>query len=277
MTVEERIPGCENQNFLDRLHIGTHNVQGINVALKYRNWIEYCNKNEIHIISMTETKIAESSNYKLYLANPYYDVYTANSNDEVINKQESSMGTMIAVKKTIQPFIHNIMSSPGTAVAIDFFFPLNQRIRIISVYMPNNNNELKQATCKKIKEWMRQAMTKNYEIIILGDFNHDRVRDRKKPMMLFNEMEQVGMVSLMKYFDKKEETWSREGKKSQIDDIYVSNNMLIVITAPKIVNVEEITNSDHRMIVTEWQMNARVKKYRAKKEKAANLPVWRNE
>src|SRR6185437_4494095 len=97
MTIEERIPGCENQNILDRLHIGTHNVQGINVALKYRNWIEYCNKNEIHIISMTETKIAESSNYKLYLANPYYDVYTANSNDEVINKQESSMGTMIAV------------------------------------------------------------------------------------------------------------------------------------------------------------------------------------
>jgi len=43
--------------------------------------------------------------------------------------------------------------------------------------------------------------------------------------------------------------------------------MLIVVTAPKIVNVKEIMNSDHRIIVTEWQMNARVKQYRAKKKK----------
>src|SRR5260364_363794 len=107
-------------------------------------------------------------------------------------------------------------------------------------------------TCKKIKEWMRQAMAKNYKLIILGDFNHDRVRDKKKPMMLFNEMEQMRMSSLLRYFDKKEETWSREGKKSQIDDIYVSNSMLMVITAPEIENVKEITNSDHRMLVMEW-------------------------
>jgi hypothetical protein len=85
--------------------------------------------------------------------------------------------------------------------------------------------------------------------------------------MLFNEMEQMGMTSLLRYFDKKEETWSREGKKSQIDDIYVSNSMLMVITAPKIVNVEEITNSDHRMISMEWQLNMRVKQYRTKKRK----------
>ncbi|CAG8853089.1 39155_t:CDS:1, partial [Gigaspora margarita] len=43
-----------------------------------------------------------SSNHKLYLANSYYDIYTANSNKEVLIKQESSMGTMIAMEKTIQ-------------------------------------------------------------------------------------------------------------------------------------------------------------------------------
>src|SRR5260363_188236 len=107
MIVEEDKSRSANQNFLDRIHIGTHNVQGINVALKYRNWIEFCNENEIHIMSMTETKIAESSNYKFHLANPYYEIYTANSNEEIVNKQESSMGTMIAIKKTMQPYIHN--------------------------------------------------------------------------------------------------------------------------------------------------------------------------
>ncbi|CAG8720958.1 34269_t:CDS:1, partial [Gigaspora margarita] len=42
-----------------------------------------------------------SSNHKLYLANSYYDIYTTNSNEKVSIKQEFSMGTMIAMKKTI--------------------------------------------------------------------------------------------------------------------------------------------------------------------------------
>ncbi|CAG8854345.1 36949_t:CDS:1, partial [Gigaspora margarita] len=44
-------------------------------------------------------------------------------NEEVSIKQESSMRTMIAVKKTIQPYIHNVIATPGTAVVLDFLFP----------------------------------------------------------------------------------------------------------------------------------------------------------
>src|SRR5260363_162272 len=120
---------------LDRLHILMHNTQGLNDALKYRNWIEKCYENNFHIIGMTETKIAESSNHKLYLANPYYNVYTANSNKETANKQESSMGVGIAVIKTLQPYIHNIMTVTGIAIAVDFLFPSNQKIRIVSIYL----------------------------------------------------------------------------------------------------------------------------------------------
>ena len=61
---------------------------------------------------------------------------------EIAKKQESSMGTAIAISRPLQPYIHNIQTEPGTAILIDFFFPQNQRLRIISVYLPSNNTSL---------------------------------------------------------------------------------------------------------------------------------------
>lgn len=34
----------------------THNVQGLGVNIKFQQWLEYCNEQKAHIISMTETK-----------------------------------------------------------------------------------------------------------------------------------------------------------------------------------------------------------------------------
>src|SRR5437868_14140290 len=105
------------------IHICTHNVQGLNDKLKLQIWLEFCHESQFHIISMTETKIAKSTFSTLSLNNPYYCIFTANSNEKIIKKQEASIGTAIAVTKLLQPYIHNIINYPGTAIAIDFFFP----------------------------------------------------------------------------------------------------------------------------------------------------------
>ena len=68
---EQGITRREKQaKLLNSIRVVTHNVQGLNEAIKYRNWIERCHEENVHIIAMSETKIAESSNHKFHLANP---------------------------------------------------------------------------------------------------------------------------------------------------------------------------------------------------------------
>jgi len=93
-----------NQHYTDPLNsinIITHNVQGLNNPLKLQTFLEFCNNNSYHLISMTETKIAESQNSHYQLSNPYYQIYTSNCNLEIAKKQELSIGTAIAVYKPL--------------------------------------------------------------------------------------------------------------------------------------------------------------------------------
>ena len=64
--------------YLNNINITTHNVQGLNDKLKLQLWLEYCNENNYHIISMTETKLAESTSSNFSLRNPYYYIYISN-------------------------------------------------------------------------------------------------------------------------------------------------------------------------------------------------------
>ena len=89
---------------------------------------------------MTETKLAEFTSSNLSLQNPYYYIYTANCDQTTAKKQESSLGTAIAIIPSLRPYIYNIKKIPETAIAIDFFFPQRYRLRVISIYLPNNNN-----------------------------------------------------------------------------------------------------------------------------------------
>ena len=115
-----------NQHYIDPLNsinIITYNVQGLNNLLKLQTFLEFCNNNSYHLISMTETKIAEFNNSHYQLSNLYYQIYISNCNLEIAKKQESSMGIAIAVYKLLQPYIHNIQTEAGTAININFFFP----------------------------------------------------------------------------------------------------------------------------------------------------------
>src|SRR5207249_12335151 len=62
---------------LDSINITTHNVQGLNCRLKFQRWMEHYYDNHYHIISMTETKWAQSTYTNLMTANQYYKIFTA--------------------------------------------------------------------------------------------------------------------------------------------------------------------------------------------------------
>src|SRR5260364_252432 len=60
-------------NLLTGINITTHNIRKLFSIDKARSWIEHCAENNMHIISLTETKLKESS--ILTLTNPLYFFY----------------------------------------------------------------------------------------------------------------------------------------------------------------------------------------------------------
>ena len=80
-------------------------------------------------------------------------------------------------------------------------------------------------------------------------------------------MQAQSITSLLQYFDITEPTWRRGEAHSQIDNIWISNSLTLCISKPEIICADLITNSDHKIVTTTWQLNAQIKKYRPKTKK----------
>src|SRR6185437_6237072 len=121
---------------------------------------------------MTKTKLAETDSTRIRLLNPYFQIYTSNCTETQANVQPSSLGTTIAVKKDLQPYIHNIETYPATSILVNFHFPKN-KIRVISTYLLHNNPTLLRTTQDQITFWIIKATQKKYKIFVIEDFNYD--------------------------------------------------------------------------------------------------------
>jgi len=131
-------------NLNEKINISTHNIRGINEILKMQTWIEYCAESNLHIISLTETKLKESTTRSL--TNPLYKIFTSNFTPYKSNQRETSLGTALMICNQLQPYIHKIDTLLGTAICIDFFFPNDNKSRIISTYLPSNHPSLLKRT-----------------------------------------------------------------------------------------------------------------------------------
>ncbi|CAG8650386.1 8602_t:CDS:1, partial [Gigaspora rosea] len=67
-TISTQFP--TNFSLSNGINIVTHNIRGITNTLKMQNWIEYCHENNLHIISITETKLTNLN--ATYNTNPHY-------------------------------------------------------------------------------------------------------------------------------------------------------------------------------------------------------------
>jgi exonuclease III len=146
------------------LNIATHNIKGYNQSLKRKLWEEYCLSNNLHIISLTETKISAQNTALQFFNTKDFSYFWA-------NLETSAEGTCIMINNTIKPHIHNIHTHLGGAIAIDLFFKNNFKFRIISVYLSSTNSVTRQAIQNKVIHWIQNALSANLLPIILGDFN----------------------------------------------------------------------------------------------------------
>ena len=196
--------------------IATHNIQGMNNITKFQQWIQFCHDSQLDIISITETKLASSTHNNFKFLNSHYKIFFANTTSISKKKQEASMGTAIAVKNSLCPYIHNIQTFEGYGIAIDLFFPGNQWYRIISVYNPCNDNNAREFLNQKIQQWIQNANTLKIETIVLGDFNY--TLDYKQ-FKILSTIQASSLISILKQFNITIPTWNRAQSSSQIDDI----------------------------------------------------------
>ena len=250
---------------IEVLSISTLNVQGMNVPLKRQLIFEYLNKEDIDIVSVTETKLAQKEDLRRSLLNQYYYVYTAATPEDLGLKRESAMGTALLIKPYLRHYIHNIESYLGTAIMIDFFLPGNLRTRIISLYLPSDKIEISLKTQDKTKKWISDANKRNMKIIVMGDFNNNMARaDSKRKTPIFKTMSMNRMLSLLEVNKIQDYTWKRDQMESQIDDIWISEEIVVDTSYPIIEEVEP-SGSDHRMIKVQWKLKRKFEAIRRKK------------
>ena len=257
-------PLLSNTDFYNQLNIATHNAQGLTDPLKFQIWLEFCAKNDYHIISITETKLKNSTTASL--TNPIYKLYTSNFSPKNQSQREASLGTAIALHKTLQPYIHNIQTYPGTALCIDLYLPSNNKLRLISLYLPSNHPDQSASTQNIITNWLSEARSRNWHTITLGDFNDNATRS-KRTTKLFTTLQSLSSSSLLDFFSITEPTWKRGPLQSQIDDIWVNPEILLDFSPPQLIDPTNVTDSDHKIIATTWKTNFNLKLPRSKKKK----------
>ncbi|CAG8706828.1 14046_t:CDS:2, partial [Gigaspora margarita] len=141
-------------NFNDNqsLKIITHNVQGINTKLKFQLWLEKATELGAHIMSMTETKLPESTTPRSSLFNPLYTIFMANNNTstgtvrengEKLNKQWHNWNNII--KRTANTMILFTFSSPRKFHAYNLTMTkLYRALKIRDKYINRQNQKINQ-------------------------------------------------------------------------------------------------------------------------------------
>jgi len=235
----------------NELNIVTHNIRGMSKLGKIHDWIDYCVESNFHIIALTETKLTtvRAAN----LTNPLYSFFTSNFEPPNQTNTGPSLGTALMVCSQLQPYVHTIQTLPGTLIYIDFYFPGN-KTRIISTYLPSatSHPQLNKQTQERATRWFREAKNKNWHVILLGDLNANMLRDKKLP--LFKNLQTLNATSLLSFYHITTPTWANSNTSSQIDDIWVTPDMIQDIDQPIITDADYITDSDHKIIQSTWHI-----------------------
>ena len=81
--------------------MSTLNVQGLNLPLKKQLIFEYMHNEDLDIVSVTKTKLAQKEDLRRSLTNQYFYVYMAVTLEDLGLKRESSMGTHYSLNLTL--------------------------------------------------------------------------------------------------------------------------------------------------------------------------------
>ncbi|RIB20337.1 hypothetical protein C2G38_2179577 [Gigaspora rosea] len=86
----------------------------------------------------------------------------------------------------------------------------------------------------------------------MRDFNFDCWKAKMKTPRIFIGMKSYGLHSMLEHFGIENNTWTGPTVSSQIDDIWSTIAVLVKCDKPRLICADEITNSDHKIIMAQW-------------------------
>ena len=220
-------------------------MRGFNTLTKREAWQNYCLYHNINIACITETKIAGTTNLNFY-NNNLFTFFWANSNS-------SAEGAAIMIRNHLTPHIHNCLTHPGGAIALDLFFKSDIKLRIIAVYLSSTDSQKRNETQYIVIQWIQQAYQLNLHPIILGDFNtHDNISSSSAKYQLVNYLHHSNMYDLGAHTCNTQHTWSNNTTSSRIDYIWTDTFNLQFFVSYKLDNSQTSTLSDHKILTSTW-------------------------
>jgi endonuclease/exonuclease/phosphatase family metal-dependent hydrolase len=132
------------------------------------------------------------------------------------------------LNKQFNPHIHNILTFPGYAIAIDLFFKHDFKFQIISIYLPCDNSQLRLQTQNTVIQWIQQAIIAGLQPIVMGDFNaeNNNIHSTSIKYKLLQFLQYNNMYDLATHTQSSTVTWQSNRHESSIDYIWANYPIL---------------------------------------------------
>ena len=153
----------------------------------------------------------------------------------------------------LKPHVHSCLIHPGRAIALDFFFKSNIKLRIISVYLSSTDSTKRNDTQNTVIDWIKSARHLNLHPIILGDFNtQDSIHSSSNKYKLINFLNHSNMYNIGAHFDNTHHTWSNNSSSSRIDYIWTDQSTIQFLLSYNLDSNNTSTLSDHLILLSSW-------------------------
>src|SRR3990170_2543454 len=243
----------------DRLNIATHNIVTFRDNIKNDQIIEHALINNIHILGVSETNIPfkQISLIRKNL-NPSY-TYFFNSHA----KHSKGNGVGLLIHNSIKDHVFFSYGKDGRYIFADLQLKNKKKLRIFQIYLHANNSDIQSRVLlqNEIILKIEAAKQKDFDIIVMGDFNIDVHKEkhnnshRKQKLTFVHNLQQLSLVDATAMVIQKNilhtmYTWRSPNKQitSIIDYIYISSSLLPTLLSSDIIT-PELYKSDHNMVV----------------------------
>lgn len=129
------------------------------------------------MVNINETKLIESKGLYIYGDNSTHvnilqKIKNYKKINNSVNHKDRKGGQLHLIANDMMLHTINKQVSKGYATSIDLILKQQAlgNTRIISVYMPTGDIDQKNMVIEDIEKWIKEALDKRYNIILLGDF-----------------------------------------------------------------------------------------------------------
>jgi exonuclease III len=154
------------------LSFATHNVRSFTNPAKQHTLVELYSSLDIDVIGLQETNFSKNnvSPFQMNFTSKYVGFFGKQPND---NKQTTGFGVGLLLTPQLANHVFNHVSFLNRIILTDLQFSNKQKLRIINCYIPPADIITKKHIFTELFKILRSAISNNFHILLLGDFNAD--------------------------------------------------------------------------------------------------------